>query len=151
MTKPKINVTPLIDVLLVLLIIFMVIPQSRPANMEARVPSEPNSQFPVDPNPLALVVALKPDSSIWINYEKTGASPASPDALISRLREIFELRAASYQLDRENGYDLGTSIETTVVVKAPRNVPYGDIARLVDAVKSSGAEPVVLQIDDLDQ
>lgn len=151
MTKPNINVTPLIDVLLVLLIIFMVIPQSRPASLEARLPSETRSPYPVDPNPLALVVELKSDSTIWINYEKTGASMASPDALISRLREIFELRAKNVQVAEGHGDRRRSDIEKTVVVKAPRNAPYGDIARLLDAVKSTGAEPVGLQIDDLDR
>lgn len=151
MSQPNINVTPLIDVLLVLLIIFMVIPQSRPGNLEARIPSEPPAEKDVPPNPLALVVTLKPDSSIWINSEKTGASVASPKALTSRLRDVFELRAREMRLAEGHFPGMQAPIEKTVVVKAPRNFPYGDIALLVDAVKESGADPVGLQIDDLDQ
>ena len=42
--KPSINVTPLIDVLLVLLIIFMVITPMKPSRFEAKVPAEPKEQ-----------------------------------------------------------------------------------------------------------
>lgn len=149
-TKPNINVTPLIDVLLVLLIIFMVIPQSRPANLDARVPSKPQTNFSVYPNPLTLVVTLKSDSSIWINNEQTGASPAEPDKLIARLGAIFQERTQNMSLTDSYLRGASSDIETAVYVKAPRNRSYGEIARLVDAVKSSGADPVGLQIDDLD-
>ncbi|MEQ1922910.1 MAG: biopolymer transporter ExbD, partial [Pyrinomonadaceae bacterium] len=57
--KPTINVTPLIDVLLVLIIIFMVITPLKPSRFEAKVPAEPKDQQDVNvkPNPLTLVVA----------------------------------------------------------------------------------------------
>ena len=53
---PNINVTPLIDVLLVLLIIFMVITPLKPSRFEAKVPAEPKDQQDVNvkPNPLTL-------------------------------------------------------------------------------------------------
>ena len=58
--KPNINVTPLIDVLLVLLIIFMVITPLKPSRFEAKVPAEPKDEQTADvkPNPLTLVVAI---------------------------------------------------------------------------------------------
>ena len=45
MTRPNINVTPLIDVLLVLLIIFMVVAPLKPSSFKARVPSEPKMTY----------------------------------------------------------------------------------------------------------
>ena len=56
--SPRINVTPLIDVLLVLLIIFMVITPVKPSRFEAKVPAEPKDeqQLDVKPNPLTLVI-----------------------------------------------------------------------------------------------
>jgi biopolymer transport protein ExbD len=53
-------VTPLIDVLLVLLIIFMVITPVKPSKFEAKVPAEPKNeqQLDVKPNPLTLVIAI---------------------------------------------------------------------------------------------
>ncbi len=41
-------------------------------------------------------------------------------------------------------------IEKTVFIKAPKNIPYGEMAKVVDAVKLSGASPIGLQIDNLD-
>lgn len=43
MTRPNINVTPLIDVMLVLLIIFMVVSPLKPSSFKARVPAEPDN------------------------------------------------------------------------------------------------------------
>ena len=58
--RPNINVTPLIDVLLVLLIIFMVITPLKPSRFEAKVPAEPKpeDQTVAKPNPLTLVIGI---------------------------------------------------------------------------------------------
>ena len=61
---PYINVTPLIDVLLVLLIIFMVVTPLRPSRFRAEVPTErdPNENIQnLKPNPLTLVVSISQD------------------------------------------------------------------------------------------
>jgi biopolymer transport protein ExbD len=50
-TRPNINVTPLIDVLLVMLIIFMVAAPLKPSRFLANVPSQPDRDAHVDPNP----------------------------------------------------------------------------------------------------
>ncbi len=42
-------------------------------------------------------------------------------------------------------------IEKTVFIRAPRSLNYGEVARLIDAVKGTGADPIGLQIDDLEQ
>jgi biopolymer transport protein ExbD len=42
-------------------------------------------------------------------------------------------------------------IEKTVFVKAPRSVKYGDVVKVIDAIKGAGANPVGLQVDDLPQ
>ena len=73
---PRINVTPLIDVLLVLLIIFMVITPVKPSRFEAKVPAEPKDQPQVDvkPNPLTLVVALNRETrAVTLNNESAGS------------------------------------------------------------------------------
>src|SRR6185369_14763794 len=66
-TKPDINVTPLIDVLLVLLIIFMVAAPLKPARFLAKVPSPPDNSVPVEPNRLTLVVSIEPDRTLKLN------------------------------------------------------------------------------------
>src|SRR5215211_7775404 len=94
---PRINVTPLIDVLLVLLIIFMVITPVKPSKFEAKVPAEPKNQQNLDvkPNPLTLVVAINKDTkAITLNNEAAGdVSDASP--LTGRLEQIFKEREAN--------------------------------------------------------
>ena len=63
-----INVTPLIDVLLVLLIIFMVITPLKPSRFEAKVPAEPKDQQNVNvkPNPLTLVIEINKDQRLKV-------------------------------------------------------------------------------------
>src|SRR5438046_5602906 len=65
--KPHINVTPLIDVLLVLLIIFMVVSPLKPARFLTKVPEKPNVDQPVTANIDTLVVTIKGDRSLMLN------------------------------------------------------------------------------------
>lgn len=137
MTKPEINVTPLIDVLLVLLIIFMVVTPVKPSKFDARVPSEPtndNVQVP----PEMLIVTVGADTSLGLNTEKLDATVASPVSMIARLKEVFAARERNLENER------------TVFIKAPKNLDYGTVAKVVDAVKMSGAAPISLQVDRLD-
>lgn len=145
--KPSINVTPLIDVLLVLIIIFMVITPLKPSRFEAKVPAEPKDQpdqAVVKPNPLTLVVAVnKETKAITLNNEPFG-DVSDPAPLGNRLREIFK--------DRENNgvFREGTNeVEKTIFIKSPKSIRYGDVVKVIDAAKAAGASPVGLQIDDL--
>ena len=145
--KPEINVTPLIDVLLVLLIIFMVITPLKPSRFEAKVPAEPKDeeqQAIVKPNPLTLVIAINRETrGVTLNNEPYG-DVTDTEKLSSRLREIFK--------ERENNgvFREGTNeVEKTVFIKSPRSVRYGDVIKVIDAAKMVGASPVGLQIDDL--
>jgi biopolymer transport protein ExbD len=143
---PKINVTPLIDVLLVLLIIFMVISPLKPSRFAAKVPAEPKNQQQLDvkPNPLTLVVNINRENrSLALNNEPTG-SVDDAEPLTNRLKGIFKDREAN-GVFRENSNE----IEKTIFIKAPKTVKYGDVVRVIDAAKSAGADPIGLQIDDL--
>lgn len=143
---PNINVTPLIDVLLVLLIIFMVITPVKPSKFEAKVPAEPKNQQNLDvkPNPLTLVVAINSSTKgITLNNQSAGdVSDAS--ALTAQLQEIFKSREAN-GVFRENTNE----IEKTIFIKSPTSVRYGDVVKVIDAAKLAGASPIGLQIDDL--
>ena len=146
---PNINVTPLIDVLLVLLIIFMVITPMKPHKFEAKVPAEPkpeDQQVVPKPNPLTLVVAVNgADRKLTLNNEAAG-DVNNPESLTARLSAIFK--------ERETGgvFRDGTNeVEKTVFIKSPRSVKYGEVVRVIDAVKQAGAQPIGLQIDDLAQ
>jgi biopolymer transport protein ExbD len=143
---PRINVTPLIDVLLVLLIIFMVITPVKPSKFEAKVPAEPKDQQNIDvkPNPLTLVVSINRNTrQLLLNNEPAG-SVDEPDALFNALKNIFTQREQN-DVRRE-----GTNeIEKTIFIKSPTSIKYGDVARVIDTVKAAGAQPIGLQIDDL--
>jgi len=144
---PNINVTPLIDVLLVLLIIFMIITPMKPSRFEAKVPAEPKpneQQVDPRPNPLTLVVAVnKGDMSIALNNAPAG-NTTDAASLTTQLAEIFKTR-------ENNGVfrDGTNEVEKTVFIKSPRSIRYGDVVRVIDAVKQAGAQPIGLQIDDL--
>ena len=145
---PRINVTPLIDVLLVLLIIFMVISPLKPSRFEAKVPAEPKDQEQVNvkPNPLTLVVAIsRDDRKISLNNDPTG-SVDDPSALTTTLAGIFKTR-------ENNGvFREGTNqVEKTLFIKSPKSVRYGDVVKVIDAAKQAGAEPIGLQVDDLSE
>ncbi|MGB9182348.1 MAG: biopolymer transporter ExbD, partial [Pyrinomonadaceae bacterium] len=64
---PFINVTPLIDVLLVLLIIFMVASPLKPSRFRAQLPQPPDNSLPVNPNPTTLVVTIGKDLRLKLN------------------------------------------------------------------------------------
>ena len=144
---PRINVTPLIDVLLVLLIIFMVISPLKPSRFAAKVPAEPKNQQQLDvkPNPLTLVVNISRERVLSLNNEPSGTVD-EPDVLTNRLKGIFKERSDN-GVFRENTNE----IEKTLFIKAPKTVKYGDVVRVIDAVKIAGAEPIGLQIDDLSE
>ena len=145
---PNINVTPLIDVLLVLLIIFMVITPSKPSRFEAKVPAEPKNeqQTNVKPNALTLVVAINRETrGISLNNENAG-SIDDPTALTGKLADIFKQRENN-GVFRENTNE----IEKTIFIKSPTSVKYGDVVKVIDAAKMAGAQPIGLQIDDLTQ
>jgi biopolymer transport protein ExbD len=148
MTKPQINVTPLIDVLLVLLIIFMVVTPMKPSAFQAKIPAEPTRDAGVEPPPLALVVVVNPDSSLRLNKDSLPGSVDDSKALIEKLTSIFDQRTRNMAFAEPDGS--APHIEKTVFIKAPRGLDYGSVAKVVDAVKVAGASPVSLQIDDLD-
>ncbi len=149
MSKPEINVTPLIDVLLVLLIIFMVITPIKPSAFNARIPREPTDDPLVLAPPLTLVVVMNADSTLRLNNQILDATVEQPGKLIEALRAIFELRKQNLVLAEDQSGN-GSRIERTVFIKAPRKVHYGTVAKVIDAVKIAGADPVSLQIDDLE-
>ncbi len=143
---PQINVPPLIDVLLVLLIIFMVITPVMPSKFEAKVPAEPKDQqnLNITPNPLTLVVSInKETKGILLNADSVG-DVSDTTALTAKLTEIFKARELAGTF-RDNTNE----VEKTIFIKSPTSVKYGDVVKVIDAAKLAGASPIGLQIDDL--
>lgn len=154
MNTPHINVTPLIDVLLVLLIIFMVVAPLKPSSFKARVPAEPKDIGPITPNPDTLVVSVGIDLSVKLNSESDLGTIDDTSKLINRIKEVFGQRIVNGNVSTSFGDDPNRPtpdrIERMVFIKAPRTLDYGNVAKVVDAVKLAGAYPISLQIEGLE-
>jgi biopolymer transport protein TolR len=131
MAPPNINVTPLIDVLLVLLIIFMVIQPQKEAKFESQIPQKPQESQPnVTP----------PSDMLMVDVKMTGSGPDQQIELNSKPMTLQELGTILKDL-------LEQRPDKTVFIKAPKDKQYGDIVAVIDTVKGAGAQPIGLQID----
>jgi len=130
---PYINVTPLIDVLLVLLIIFMVISPKKPHRFESQIPEKPPENQPEQPpDPLSLVVTIPPAGG---GYKVNQTDTPNLDELGKLLFKNLDPRPS----DRK-----------AVFIKAPKSLPYGEVAKVIDVVRGAGAQPIGLQIEGLE-
>ncbi|HEX8144880.1 MAG TPA: biopolymer transporter ExbD [Pyrinomonadaceae bacterium] len=151
--SPYINVTPLIDVLLVMLIIFMVVTPQKPSRFKAMVPEPPDDRT-LPPNPTTLVVTIDKDLRLRLNgLEEDFGTVNDTSKLNAALVKLFQERreAHLYRDDMATRPGLTEDERTlkTVFIKAPRSISYGAVARVIDGVKGAGADPLGLQIDDL--
>jgi biopolymer transport protein ExbD len=129
---PFINVTPLIDVLLVLLIIFMIISPARPSKFDARIPDKQKPDDIDEEYNLALVVTINQGGGYALNMQ-----PAKTlDELQSQLSRALDGRPDDLK---------------AVFLKAPRVLNYGEVAKVIDIMKLAGCAPIGLQIENLDQ
>ncbi len=131
MAPPNINVTPLIDVLLVLLIIFMVIQPQKEAKFESQIPQKPQDTKDS---------VVPPSDLLMVDVKMQGAGLDQQIELNSKAMTLMELSTTLKDL-------LEQRPDKTVFIKAPKDKQYGDIVSVIDAVKGAGAQPIGLQID----
>ena len=151
--KPFINVTPLIDVLLVVLIIFMIAAPLKPHSFAAKLPAEPDENVKLLAGIHTLVVTIESDRSLKLNGLTDMGTVDDASKLSRALVSLFQERKAN-RVDRAemvSRLDVAEEyrIEKTVFIKAPRSLPYGEVTKVIDALKGAGAEPVGLQLDNL--
>ncbi len=121
-----INVTPLVDVILVLLIIFMVTAPMMQQGIDVNLPQ--TTSQPIEGQEQRLVITVNAKREVFVNQEKV-------DPALLR-RHLERLTAA--RLNRE------------VFLRADRNVPYGFVVRIMAEIKNAGIEKLGMVTEPLE-
>src|SRR6266705_5877953 len=120
--RADINVTPFIDILLVLLVIFMTISPTRRTGLNAAVPQPPPPGPQQPKSEEVVVLSMNRNGMIKINQEEV-----DPSHLIERLQDIFKTRN-----------------DRTMFVQADDELLFNDVAQLIDAARSAGVNRIGL-------
>jgi biopolymer transport protein TolR len=121
----EINVTPLIDVLLVLIIIFMVIQPTTPKGLESLVPQPPKNKTNDTPNDRTIVVQVLANGST-VSY-KINDQAFPKDDIAPELTKIFETRQ-----------------EKVMFVKGDRDLDYGSVAEVIGFGKQADVTNIAI-------
>ena len=119
--RADINVTPFIDILLVLLVIFMTISPNERTGLNAAIP-QPPPPGPEQPQENVVVLSMDRNGVIRINQDEVELS-----SLIERLQDIFKTRN-----------------DRTMFVQADDELLFNDVAQLIDAARSAGVNRIGL-------
>lgn len=119
-----INVTPMIDIVMVLLIVFMLLP-TKTVGLKSGVPQLPAENQPSIPNPLNLVLRIQKDRSMDINSQ-----PVVLAELHERLRTLFAVRP-----------------DGVLFVNGAPELEFEDIATVIDIAHGAGVERIGVMTD----
>src|SRR5215467_5562530 len=122
----EMNVVPLIDILLVLLVIFMIIPNSR--GMKVEIPQQSSVDTPAPPRPDIVVVQVLADGSLKINQQ-----PVPWEMLRDRLQDVFKFRA-----------------DRVAFVRGDDLVEFQAVAKVIDDMHAAGISSVGLLTSELE-
>jgi biopolymer transport protein ExbD len=118
----SINITPYIDILLVLLIIFMVAAPLKQHDHPVRVPQPAPTNQPKDVKPDSIIVDIDLDHTVRLNNQ-----PVTLEQLETTLTQVFARRAVK-----------------NMFIRGDSSLPYGDVFILMDIAKRSGVGDIAL-------
>jgi biopolymer transport protein TolR len=133
-TGPKMNVTPLIDVLLVLIIVFMiVVVEQKPTGLQTEIPQQPNSADHAIPPPLATIVIQIHTANPGAEHPQVLVNEEAVewDHLRERLRDIFAIR-----------------VQRIAYVEADDDIDFQDVADVIAIARIAGVDRVGLLTQD---
>jgi biopolymer transport protein TolR len=120
--KAEINMTPMIDVLLVLIIIFMVIAPTKSRGLDALIPQNSTTPDTNQPERHDIVVTVNGNGQVSLNQEDMDIA-----ALQSRLLALFKMGA-----------------NAVVFVRGDKDLPFADIAEVIDIARGAGVNRIGL-------